>query len=261
MAQLPWQRKECSLSKSQFNHIHLKWDFSLENNIALEIWALITPLGKFAATGHNEMVHELRCAARPRDCRDYRVCNHCGFSYWCCNEMKRGKKRKSDPDICHCALHVWIDGCCLGNGHGGATCGYGIWFADDNPHNVADGFVPGEQTNQRAELYAALKAIELCTKLAEQGDYSQGIIIHTDSKYVVGCMTTWLDKWRDNGYRSFKGTEVVNRDLIEELSDLLEESIYEILPAHIERRFNTGADKLSKMGANGEEIEMCFSAY
>lgn len=49
------------------------------------------------------------------------------------------------------------------------------------------------------------------------------VTIYTDSKYVVGCMRTWIYKWVKNGFLNAKGVEVVNRDLIEKASGLDDE--------------------------------------
>lgn len=43
---------------------------------------------------------------------------------------------------------------------------------------------------------------------------------HADSKYAIGCMTQWLHNWTNNGWRNSWGSEVANRELIEEASDL-----------------------------------------
>jgi len=39
-------------------------------------------------------------------------------------------------------------------------------------------------------------------------------------RYAVGCMTEWIYKWSSNGWVNSAGSEVANRDLIEEASDL-----------------------------------------
>ena len=39
-------------------------------------------------------------------------------------------------------------------------------------------------------------------------------------RYAIGCMTSWIYKWANNGWINAAGYEVANRDLIEEASDL-----------------------------------------
>ena len=38
--------------------------------------------------------------------------------------------------------------------------------------------------------------------------------IYTDSRYVVGCMTQWKEKWLDTGFYNVRGFKVSNCDLI-----------------------------------------------
>lgn len=149
--------------------------------------------------------------------------------------------------FCMCGLTVIV-----------AICGYGVWFSDNNVHNIAGCDVPGEQSNQRAELFAALRALASCLKLINENAFSQAIGIHTDSQYVVSCMTNWREKWKRNRWRTSNGTPVANRDLIEEISDLMDSCNVDIDVAHIDREYNSGADALSKRDAYGEEILTCY---
>ncbi|KAF2103663.1 ribonuclease H1 [Rhizodiscina lignyota] len=77
-------------------------------------------------------------------------------------------------------------------------------------------------TNQRAELTAAIMALEI---VLEKYDALRGtpwinVTIYTDSHYVVGCMTKWIHKWQNNGWINAAGRDVANRDLIEEAAEL-----------------------------------------
>lgn len=53
-------------------------------------------------------------------------------------------------------LVVWTDGACQGNGRDGAVAGVGVWFGEDDPRNISEK-LEGKQTNQRAELMAAIR--------------------------------------------------------------------------------------------------------
>ncbi|CAF9928220.1 MAG: hypothetical protein ALECFALPRED_003982 [Alectoria fallacina] len=72
-------------------------------------------------------------------------------------------------------------------------------------------------TSQRAKLCAIILALEQAQLKAQQmrSRPHMDITILTDSKYVIGCMTEWCQKWMRNGFRSSRGREVANRDLIE----------------------------------------------
>jgi len=46
------------------------------------------------------------------------------------------------------------------------------------------------------------------------------VTIHSDSRYAVNCMTTWIYRWSQNGWKNSRGFEIANRDLIQKASDL-----------------------------------------
>lgn len=76
-------------------------------------------------------------------------------------------------------LIVYADGCALNNGHPNARAGVGVFFGINDERNQPFP-VPGKQTNNRAELTAILKALELTEGAIE---------IVTDSKISVGVLT------------------------------------------------------------------------
>ena len=51
------------------------------------------------------------------------------------------------------------------------------------------------QTNQRAELTAILRALELAPLNRE-------VTIFSDSNYAINCVTTWFQNWRKNGWHT-----------------------------------------------------------
>lgn len=109
---------------------------------------------------------------------------------------------------------VFIDGACLKNGSSDATSAYGIWWCDGNSLNESK-TIDGHSTNQRAELIAAIRAIEQGIK---QG-YSHLRIV-TDSQYVIKSQTEWITLWSSNGFVNSKGKPVVNSDLHQQLFEL-----------------------------------------
>ncbi|CAG8754507.1 7313_t:CDS:2, partial [Racocetra persica] len=75
-------------------------------------------------------------------------------------------------------LNVWTDGYCKQNGLPDAVGSIGVFFGDNDPRNLSEQ-LPGErQTNNRAEIYAAIRALEICDKM-------ENLIINTDSNYVI----------------------------------------------------------------------------
>ncbi|KAF7349181.1 Ribonuclease H1 [Mycena sanguinolenta] len=125
-------------------------------------------------------------------------------------------------------MNAWTDGVCRGNGRPGAVGGAAAWF--NRPVRGSKSWwrklpeypIP---TNQRAELTGVIMALELATERRAQlyNDPYFILTIHTDSEYVKGCFCTWIHKWKNNGWLNARGVEVVNRDLIEEASDMIDQ--------------------------------------
>ena len=47
------------------------------------------------------------------------------------------------------------------------------------------------------------------------------VIIHADSAYVLGGVTTWIHNWEKNGWRTANKKPVLNKDLWQELIALV----------------------------------------
>ena len=77
---------------------------------------------------------------------------------------------------------VYSDGCCFNNGRPNAQAGIGVYWGDNSPHNVCEQ-LEGKQTNQRAEVVSACRALESAI--------SQGMTeveVRTDSSYTIKGM-------------------------------------------------------------------------
>ncbi|KAF9202309.1 hypothetical protein BGZ49_007515, partial [Haplosporangium sp. Z 27] len=79
----------------------------------------------------------------------------------------------SNPIIIH------TDGSALSNGKAGSQAGLGVFFGVNDPRNLSERLDGEPQTNQRAELMAVIRAIEVC------GSDTAPIEIRTDSMYTV----------------------------------------------------------------------------
>ncbi|KAI9333696.1 hypothetical protein BDR26DRAFT_868035 [Obelidium mucronatum] len=127
----------------------------------------------------------------------------------------------------HSYIGLHADGGCSLNGKQGARASFGVAGVINAPYS-RKGLLPMKQaqTNQRAELFAAKQALELIAEelYDELDDPTETtFIIVMDSEYVVKGLCDWMRKWRQNGFKSAKGTPVVNGDLFAELdSKLLE---------------------------------------
>ncbi|CAG8854813.1 13783_t:CDS:2, partial [Gigaspora margarita] len=59
------------------------------------------------------------------------------------------------------SLQVWTDGSAFKNGTTNARAGIGVFWKDDDTQNLSE-CVPGDQTNNRAKIFAIIRAIEIC---------------------------------------------------------------------------------------------------
>jgi ribonuclease HI len=57
-------------------------------------------------------------------------------------------------------LIIFTDGACINNGKQNAKAGYGIHFPNNELNDISEHFINSPITNQRAELYAILVALE-----------------------------------------------------------------------------------------------------
>ncbi|XP_078503997.1 ribonuclease H1 isoform X1 [Lissotriton helveticus] len=74
---------------------------------------------------------------------------------------------------------VYTDGCCSSNGKSKARAGIGVYWGRGHRLNVGDR-LDGRQTNQRAEIQAACRAIEQ----AKSQNISK-LVLYTDSKFTI----------------------------------------------------------------------------
>lgn len=67
-------------------------------------------------------------------------------------------------------------------------------------------------TNNRMELTAAIKSLELASQLSTD-DY----LLFTDSEYVMKGITLWVHNWQKKGWKTANRKPVLNQDLWQEL--------------------------------------------
>jgi len=71
------------------------------------------------------------------------------------------------------------------------------------------------QTNQRGELRAILRAVDIIEK---NFGFEVDVHIFTDSMYSKDCLTTWLPAWLANNWKTKQNKPVCHQDLIEYIS-------------------------------------------
>ena len=83
----------------------------------------------------------------------------------------------------------------------------GVW-AKDSDGNTFDiyGFVGSNSTNNRAELFGYIRALELVIR----GEWSD-VNLYLDSKYVLDGATKYIHNWNKNGWKKQNGDVISNK--------------------------------------------------
>ena len=145
---------------------------------------------------------------------------------------------------------VFADGSSLTNPGGPGGTGF-IVFDQDNRglrfggrRYQQDGAHP--VTNNRMELRAVLEAFEQIPDGAT-------VLVHSDSQYLINCLSKWIHGWRKKGWRTSTGTSVLNRDLIEQI-DARARGLkvqYQWVRGHAGHAANEAVDALARSAASG----------
>lgn len=110
------------------------------------------------------------------------------------------------------------------------------------------GVLHAASTNNRAELYAVIRALE-----SDEARKADRILITTDSKYVKLGITEWINKWTKNYWQGASGL-IKNRDLWEiVLEDIKGKDIeWAWVKGHSGNKWNERCDQLCREAlANG----------
>lgn len=149
-------------------------------------------------------------------------------------------------------MQIYVDGGCRGNGKPGARGAAGAVFKFRNGRQkawVSNLPLNPPPTNQRAEITAIIIALEQA--LAKLGRLRNSpklrVRIFADSKYAIGCMTEWNEKWVMNGWKNAARQPVANRDLIIQALELHDEllTVSKVKYTWIPREENEAADRVA----------------
>ena len=142
-------------------------------------------------------------------------------------------------------INIYTDGACSGNPGNG---GWGAFLSDGEYSKEIYGGSK-ETTNNRMELTAAIESIRIIKN-------PSNIIINTDSVYVKDGITKWIANWKKNNWKNSQKKDVKNKDLWEELDNLIKdhEIEWKWVKGHAGNIGNERADELARKGAS-EQIE------
>ena len=135
---------------------------------------------------------------------------------------------------------LYTDGACSGNpGPGG--WGSVVCYADGNCHEL--GGADPQTTNNRMEMQAAVAALEF---FANSGQ-TEPVTLYTDSEYVKNGITKWIQGWKNKGWKTSTGKEVVNQDLWHLLDKLNSRQIkWEHVRGHSGDFYNDRCDEIAR---------------
>ncbi|UPK99346.1 hypothetical protein LCI18_010281 [Fusarium solani-melongenae] len=147
-------------------------------------------------------------------------------------------------------LKIFTDGSSRANGRTSARAGLGVYFGDHDKRNLSERLPGLPQTNQRAELMAILRALQIAP-------LEQAVQIFTDSQYSINCVTQWARSWEAKGWKTANGAEVKNQDIIREVLAKKAEreraggaTYFQWVKGHASNRGNIAADQLAVAGAD-----------
>ncbi|MGZ3774566.1 MAG: ribonuclease H family protein [Pseudobdellovibrionaceae bacterium] len=108
---------------------------------------------------------------------------------------------------------IFSDGACSGNpGPGG--WGSVILFPEDHVQEL--GGADPSTTNNRMEMTAVLEALKLVS------EDKRPLQFYSDSTYLIRGITQWIWGWRKRNWKTASGEEVLNRDIWEELFNVVQ---------------------------------------
>jgi len=115
--------------------------------------------------------------------------------------------------------------------------------------NVSEALKGSKQTNQRAELTAISRALDIAPR-------HRDVTIYTDSKYAISSVTEWYRNWEKNGYLNSSRKPVENKDIVIDIREKIDErealkkkTLFVWVKGHSNNPGNIEADKLAVQGS------------
>ena len=156
------------------------------------------------------------------------------------------------------SLCVFIDGSAINNGKHNCRASYAAVFPHHENLNISgvlSNNTSNTPTNNRAEYMACIKALEQVNLYDPSGEIF--LEIYSDSKLLIDSMTKWISNWRRNGWKTINNRDVLNKDLLETLDELLKKRkvVWEHVRAHTGYKdfksiWNDKADQMAKEAVN-----------
>lgn len=151
---------------------------------------------------------------------------------------------------------IYCDGSSLGNP---GPAGFGV-VAIDTEKKLCWEYGGGAKkaTNNQMELAACIFSLKLILKSS-----GENFELRLDSKYVIQGATEWMDGWVKKGWKNSQKKEVLNKEMWQEILQLLEEIKDKNIKikwthvfGHTGETWNERCDEIAKGFAGGEKVEL-----
>ena len=111
-------------------------------------------------------------------------------------------------------VEIYTDGACRGNPGPG---GWAVLLRFNDAEKIISG-AEEETTNNRMELMAAIHGLEALSRECS-------VKLTTDSKYVMQGITSWLNAWKGNNWKTSQKKPVKNVDLWQRLDSSVQKHL------------------------------------
>jgi len=134
-------------------------------------------------------------------------------------------------------VELFTDGACAGNPGPG---GWGVVLRYKTTEKEISGYSP-DTTNNRMELTAVVEALNALKEKCR-------VTVYTDSRYLRDGITSWIQRWKRNGWKTSDKTAVKNQDLWEALDRICQKHQLEWrwVKGHAGHPENERADELAR---------------
>ena len=134
-------------------------------------------------------------------------------------------------------ITIYTDGACSGNpGPGGWGA---VLMYKENKKEISGGKL--NTTNNEMEITAVIQALKNLK-------YPCNVKLYSDSAYVVNCFNQgWIYNWRKNGWKNASKEPVKNKELWQEMIELLNKHKYKFVKVkgHSDNELNNRCDILA----------------
>lgn len=158
----------------------------------------------------------------------------------------------------------FTDGSCISNGSPNCKCSSAVVFPNGEIPDQAF-YLPRDspRSNNRAEYFAAIKAMELTNDLDPSGH--KILHIFTDSQLLINTCTKWMQSWEQNGWKKKTPGEIKNLDMVMILYEFCE--VRTVKWTHVKAHtgksdfnsiWNDKVDHLAQSVVEGDDISGIF---